>query len=395
MPGTRNALFPYLLGTGLLLSQCFSALADGPDEAGLRQRALVSRGDVTRAARVLERARRGEAVTIGVIGGSITAGASATTEENRYGNRLAQWWRERFPQCKVELVNAGIGATGSNYGALRAGRDLLAKHPDFVVVEYAVNDSNTEASAETVEGLVRQILAQPNEPAVVLLFMMAKSAEGAGNAQEWLSKIGAHYDLPMLSYRDALWPEIAAERLAWEDVMADVVHPSDRGHEYAASFVEDLLTSVTAPEATADLKPLPAPLISDLFEHVALYEADTLTPTRNEGWAYDAGSRAWIAREPGNVIEFEVEGQVLLEMDYVIRGAMGKARIQVDDREPIVNDGWFDQTWGGWRRTTELARGLGAGKHRIRLTVLEDKSPDSTGHEFWLFGLGAAGVGER
>jgi hypothetical protein len=39
------------------------------------------------------------------------------------------------------------------------------------VVEYAVNDPNTQASAETLEGLIRQILPQTNHPAVLLLFM--------------------------------------------------------------------------------------------------------------------------------------------------------------------------------------------------------------------------------
>ena len=39
-----------------------------------------------------------------------------------------------------------------------AKRDLLSHHPDFVVVEYAVNDPNTQAAAESLEGLIRQIV---------------------------------------------------------------------------------------------------------------------------------------------------------------------------------------------------------------------------------------------
>ena len=29
-----------------------------------------------------------------------------------------------------------------------------------------------------------------------------------GNAQEWHGKVGEHYGLPMVSFRDALWPEV-------------------------------------------------------------------------------------------------------------------------------------------------------------------------------------------
>jgi lysophospholipase L1-like esterase len=189
-------------------------------------RAQVSAGDLARLWRVFAKARRDERVVVGVIGGSITQGAMATRPEYRYGNRVAAWWRERFPRAQIQFVNAGIGATGSDYGALRVRRDLLSKRPDFVIVEYAVNDPNEQRFGETLEGLVRQILQCPNQPAVVLLFTMHNNGS---NAQKWHGKVGRHYDLPMISYRDALWPEIQAGRMKWEDVEADLVHPNDRG----------------------------------------------------------------------------------------------------------------------------------------------------------------------
>jgi hypothetical protein len=183
-------------------------------EAGLFAHSLVSPGNPARLQYALAEARRGEPVTVGVIGGSITAGAGANQSERRYGDRVVAWWRQTFPKATVRFVNAGIGATGSDYGALRAKRDLLSHHPDFVVVEYAVNDPNTQAAAESLEGLIRQVLREPNQPAVVLLFTMNQDG---GNAQEWQSKVGRHYDLPMVSFRDALWPEIKARRTKWSE----------------------------------------------------------------------------------------------------------------------------------------------------------------------------------
>ena len=210
-----------------LLPLAVQHAAGGQDSAALAQdpitsRSVVTAGDTARLQQALAKGRRGEPVTVAVIGGSITAGAGASSREKNYGSLMAQWWREAFPQAKIELVNAGIGATGSNYGALRAQRDLLDRRPDFVVVEYGVNDPNSRESAETLEGLIRQILKQPQQPAVVLLFMMHRNGT---NAQEWHGKVGRHYGLPMFSLRDALWPEIEAGRLKWEDVEADTVHP--------------------------------------------------------------------------------------------------------------------------------------------------------------------------
>ena len=108
--------------------------------------------DTSRLQRAFAKARRGERVTVAVIGGSITAGAMASTPEKNYGSLVAQWWRETFPKAEIRFVNAGIGATGTNYGALRAKRDLLAHRPDFVITEYSVNDPNIQAAAETTRG---------------------------------------------------------------------------------------------------------------------------------------------------------------------------------------------------------------------------------------------------
>ncbi|HOW73462.1 MAG TPA: SGNH/GDSL hydrolase family protein [Phycisphaerae bacterium] len=332
-------------------------------------------------------------MTVGVIGGSITQGASATTPERRYGDLVAAWWRQRFPKAEIRFVNAGIGATGSNYGALRVRRDLLDRQPDFIVVEYAVNDPNTRESAESLEGLLRQVLRAPGQPAVVLLFTMHRDG---GNAQEWQSKVGRHYRLPMLSFRDALWPEIQTGRMKWEDVEADAVHPNDRGHAYVARLIRDYLSNVLR-SPSAESRPasvaerLPPPLISDLFEHVALYESDTLKPVSNEGWTYNPQNHRWQTDKPGSIIEFEVDGSVVLAMHWVIRGPMGRARVTVDGGAPKELEGWFDQTWGGYHQANEIARGLTPGKHRIRFEALAEKHPQSTGFEFGIFGLGTAG----
>jgi lysophospholipase L1-like esterase len=364
-----------------------------PSDSALDIRSLVSAGDGMRLQHLCARARRGEPLTVGVIGGSITQGAAATKPEFRYGDRVASWWREHFPGAQVQFVNAGIGATGSDYGALRARRDLLSHQPDFVIIEYAVNDANTRAAAETLEGLLRQILEQKNQPAVMLLFMMNQQGQ---NAQEWFTQVGAHYHLPMVSYRDALWPEIEAHRMPWSDISPDAVHPNDRGHAYAARFVTSLLESqLTNPpskEGLAGLPLMPQPWSSDLYEQTSLMEADALKPTSNKGWSYDAKDRCWTSDQPGSIIEFEVIGKAILTMHYVVRGPMGRARVTVDGGMPQDLEGWFDQTWGGYRQTKEIARQLNEGQHRVRFELLDEKQPQSNGHEFRILGLGTAGI---
>jgi hypothetical protein len=276
---------------------------------------------------------------------------------------------------------------------LRAQRDLLSKNPDFVVVEYSCNESDERQSAVTMEGLVRQILRAPSAPAVLMLFMTRKNGT---NAQAWHSRVGEHYHLPMVSFHDGIWSGCQSGAWKIEDFIADEVHPNDFGHGVTAACVGHLLELAQKKGAPTNAEaPLPTPLFSADYEATALQEAGDLKPLANQGWTLQAVGKdqAWHAERPGSTIEFELKGSALLFMSHVIRGAMGKAEVQVDDFPPKTVDGWFSGKWGGYRSTIVLADGLDASKpHRVRVKLLETKDPESTGTGFSIFGLGAAGV---
>jgi len=374
-----------------------SEAPDAADEAEIEARSLVRLGDTARLEHALAKARRGERVVVGVIGGSITAGAAASTEANRWGNRVALWWRESFPQAEIVFVNAGIGATGSDIAAHRVQPHLLERRPDFVGIEFAVNDGGKPFVKDTLEGVVRQVLKQPNRPAAMLLFTMHQDGS---NVQDQHAVIGDHYGLPMVSFRDALWPEIKAGRIAWTDIEADAVHPNDRGHDYCARFVTRVLDAVLADlPADADLPPiapLPGPKASDVFEHAAFYNAETLAPVRNDGWdvldTHPLFGPGWRSATPGSALAFEVQGTAIGLLFYRIKGAMGIAEAAVDNGPPVRMDAWFSADWGGYTPYELIARDLPQGKHTVTVTLLDEKHEASTGHEFRLHAVMPAGL---
>ncbi len=347
-------------------------------------RSVVDRGNTIRLEHVFEKARAGGPIVVGTIGGSITMGTAASKPERRWANLVADWWAEEFPQCPATLVNAGIGATGSLFGAHRVKGDLLESRPDFVVVEFAVNDSPDLLHAEALEGLVRQILRCPSRPAVLLLFTM--NMVGA-NAQAWHEKVGRHYGLPMISYRDALWPEIEAGRLAWEDISPDEVHPNDRGHAYCAEFINRYLAEIlrkTAADGDGTLReipPLPEPLFTDLFEYTRRLPAADLEVASNEGWILDA-EKGWTTDRAGDEIVFRVPGDFMAMRFYRIRGDMGIAEVRIDGGEPVKLNAWFAPKWGGYVPSEVIGRRLGPGVHEVRVRVLEETAPQSRGHRF-------------
>ena len=136
----------------------------------------------------------------------------------------------------------------------------------------------------------------------------------------------------------------------------------------------------------------PAPLFTDLFEHTALNEASDLQPTTNHGWAFDTTNKCWKSQAPGSVIEFNTQGRQLYFMYYRIKQDMGQAHVQVDAAPPKLCEAWFDQTWGGYRVSDVIGKDLAPGPHRVRVELLKTMHTGSTGHEFRVLGLGAAGV---
>ena len=96
--------------------------------------------DLTRLKNCMRRAMKGEKLTIGFFGGSITQGCLAAEHERAYSYRVFQWWKDTFPQAEISYVNGGIGGTTSYFGVSRIWQDLLMYQPDVVVVDFSVND---------------------------------------------------------------------------------------------------------------------------------------------------------------------------------------------------------------------------------------------------------------
>ena len=65
----------------------------------------------------MARAARGEELTIGFLGGSITQGSLASAEDKTYAYRVYRWWCDAFLQAEFHYVNGGIGGTCSCFGA--------------------------------------------------------------------------------------------------------------------------------------------------------------------------------------------------------------------------------------------------------------------------------------
>jgi len=210
------------------------------------EKGLVEDGDSKYIKNIFCKALNGEEITVGFLGGSITQDSVTTKHEFGYAYRVYDWFCKAFPNSKIKYVNAGIGATNSEYAAARVKEHLLAYEPDFILMEHAVNDDCTEHYMETYEGVVRQILTQ-NLCQALLLTCNVYYNDGA-NAELMHRRIARHYDLPVVSMRPTIFAALLAGKFDNRLITADDLHPNDLGHELVAkvitTYLEKLLLQV-------------------------------------------------------------------------------------------------------------------------------------------------------
>ncbi len=199
-------------------------------------------GNQVRLAEFFKKLRAGEEVTVAFLGGSITQGSSAGNDLC-YARLTANWIQEQFPDATVNYVNAGIGATGSYIGVHRCDNDVLSHDPDIVFVDFSVNDTTerTELNKLTYESLMRKLWFAESSPAVVTIAM---TQDNGTSFQDYHGEIVKRYDIPMISYKNAILDIIDKGYIKWTDISDDNIHPNVPGHALLTDLITNYLQSV-------------------------------------------------------------------------------------------------------------------------------------------------------
>ncbi|MBR6872621.1 MAG: SGNH/GDSL hydrolase family protein [Ruminococcus sp.] len=233
--------------------------------------------DVSLLKEKIAKARNGEKVTLAYIGGSITEGLTAG-DDLCYAKLSYEGFKKRFGADNAEYVNAGISGTPSKLGNLRLQRDVLSKSPDICFVEFAVNDSSDEDCQAAYESIVRDLTE--NGVAVVLLFSVT---EADYSAQDYMKKIGQYYNLPMISYCDALRYMFENGRMTWKDFSDDQSHPNEAGHALVAEMIDYFFEQADA--VTPNKFPYPTEPMSMLVQqNMTLLENTDIEPVSLGSW---------------------------------------------------------------------------------------------------------------
>ena len=347
---------------------------------------IVFHGNTERIAKVLKKAENKEPITLGYLGGSITQGSLSSTPDTCYAAMTTKWWRQQYPDTEFTYVNGGIGGTTSQFGAARVDSDILAYEPDFVIIEFSVNDDNNLFFRETYEGLVRKVYSSKTAPAVLLVHNIFY--EDGRNTQDQHETVGRYYNLPCLSMKSSVYQAIAHGKIAVRDVTPDDLHPNDAGHALLANLITNFLEKVQKEDvpAVSDViraaEELPKPITANAYQNSVRYQVYNSKPefmgfvadTAEQNHITDIFKRGFVGKKTGDAIRFNIEGTgIAVQYRKSVKHPACVAKVVLDGDEvnAVVLDGNFDETWGDCLYITTVAKHIEDKKHTVEITITE------------------------
>ncbi len=371
------------------------------------RKGILNEGDAGRIRRAMKKAKAGEDVAVGFIGGSITQGLSSSSPEKCYAYIVYKWWRDAFPDARVSYVNAGIAGTTSQFGAARAESDLLRYGADFCVIDFSADDDDNAHFLETYEGLVRQMYKYKSAPA--LLILNSVLCNGAG-AQANHLKVARAYGLPCVSMKPTIYAKVLDGSIARGDITEDGLYPNDLGHQLIADVITGYLDGVYATldaedyEAGADLDLRNLlPVTRNQYEDSRRFRNGNCSRiiSQNEGFVPDAAPQegiqdmfkcGWTAERQGARICFELYGTclaVLYRKNADRPAPIARAVIDGDERGAVTLDANPDQGQGCSLCLKTLSEHIQYGRHTVEIEIAE--AHEGCSEPFYLVALIASG----
>ena len=378
-----------------------------------KTKAIANRGDITRLSKLFRKLEAGESVTLCFLGGSITQGSLSSAPTTCYAYKVYEWFKDTFKNADITYVNAGVGGTTSAFGAARCDRDVLAHNPDFVLVEFSVNDECNDYFMESYEGLIRKLLYSESKPAVVAHFNCFY--QDGRTAERIHSKVARYYGIPASSLTGAIGDSILSGRIAnISELSPDGLHPNDTGHELLARIIVNLIKSSyekykegEASDITgrnnADTDAvlnesfdadsfggdcIKSPLSLNTFEGAKRldnrnFEADlngfTVDRSRQRDVS-DCFKNGWLGFKQNDKIVFELEADnsatgIAIQYCKTMKRPAPVVAVTVDGNEgdKTIIDAAFDETWGDLLDIRQIFLHREKGPHTLEVEVIDDK----------------------
>ncbi len=183
----------------------------------------------------------GIALTIAGLGDSLTQGWMV---KKGFFDRFCDLLDEKYPRARIKRINAGIPGDTAAGGLFRLD-GLISQSPDWVVVQFALNDcySGIDVSdfEKNIESIARKLLENKISPILATSCPVLDPAfmELADLFYSAIAEVGDRLEVPVVRL-DEYWlqnqPPRRESLFQW-----DGVHPTDEGHTLMAAGLLKIL----------------------------------------------------------------------------------------------------------------------------------------------------------
>lgn len=339
---------------------------------------------------IMDLLKNGKPARIAFIGGSITQ-----TDYN-YRQQTARFLADRYPNARIEFLNAGVSGTGADLGACRLNQHVLIHKPDLIFIEFAVNG----AFAPGLEGMVRQVISDNPLTDICLIYtiksgqsyeyatgMMPENIKRLEGVAEQYGLTSIHLGLQaslMEKENKLLWkgtPEEAGNRVLFS---SDGIHPTREGGNLYAQAIARTFLKLEKQTLPVVKKELPPSLLVDPWEDAKMFSPQELAQF-NGNWEKIEPPRSspfyrykpWFpyimkSSEPGASFTFRFEGSAFGIFD--IGGPeVGQIDIVVDGKSLQRNNRFNKFCNNRYRGQYELIN-VPEGKHTVTIILSREKA---------------------
>ncbi|MBR6708039.1 MAG: SGNH/GDSL hydrolase family protein [Clostridia bacterium] len=339
---------------------------------------------------------------IAYFGGSITEGGG----EDGWRRLTTKWFQAQWKNASITEINATIGGTGTDLGAYRCEKDVIAYSPDLTFIEFAVNDSATapEQLARTTEAIVRKLRFSNPYMDIVFAFTITKNLHDKLKqgipfySRDIHAAIAAHYGLDTVDMGTPLAAAVEEAEGDWLKFTKDTVHPHKVGYSVMTPVMLSALSKLldgacpdspaahVMPEPLYDRLPMSARFL-DALPYVSGYaQPDTQREYSWTGLYMNLCNRYPTVIGANKVgAELTVPFEITLDNSplgvyWMMASDSGDVDYRIDDGE-WMHFSCYDEYCARFARANFhfIAHNLSAGSHTLTMRVSEQKHPDSDG----------------
>lgn len=194
----------------------------------------------------IKKMQQGRDVTIAAIGDSLTCG---WLENKGYLDYLAEMLKEKYPQCKLIIINKGIPGDTASGGLNRLGKDILLQNPkpDAVFIQFALNDAYLGFSPsefrKNIQEIIDRVKASLNSDIILITSIFLGFEMGGDVANIFygiLDKVAEKNMIPIVKVHDYWEKHINNKDHFRTFVQGDYVHPNEKGYKLMAEAIMEI-----------------------------------------------------------------------------------------------------------------------------------------------------------